>query len=232
VTAAVVTGAAGAIGSAVAQRLAADGHEVIGVDIAPVAPDARLEMVSCDLTDASSARAALSALRDRRSIGILVNVAGWTGVSSFLDEDEAYWHRLTELNFVAVLRTCHVLVPAMCAAGWGRVVNIGSAAGQSGAARTAVYAGTKGAVHAVSKSLAQEVAPFGVTVNAVAPGTIDTPLSNQDPVYTAKLARKIPRRRLGSPDDVAGAVSYLCSDEADYITGQVLGVNGGLVMPG
>jgi 2-hydroxycyclohexanecarboxyl-CoA dehydrogenase len=231
VTTAAVTGAAGAIGSAIARRLVDDGHSVIGIDIRATRGEP-FDCVQCDLTDAARTDVVLRDLCERESVGILVNVAGWTAVSAFLEEDEPYWRRLTEINYLAVLRTCHVFVPPMCTVGWGRVVNIGSAAGQSGAARTAVYAGTKGAVHAFTKSLAQEVAPFGVTVNAVAPGTIDTPLSGQDPVYTQKLARKIPRRRLGTPDDVAGAVSYLCRAEADYVTGQVLGVNGGLVMLG
>jgi NAD(P)-dependent dehydrogenase (short-subunit alcohol dehydrogenase family) len=231
-TTAVVTGAAGAIGSAVAARLAGDGHTVVGVDIRTPDHAVSTEFMRCDLTDADAARVALGEIASQRDVGILVNVAGWTATSSFFEDDEEYWRRLVELNYVAVLRTCQLLVPAMCDRGWGRVVNIGSAAGQSGAGGVSVYAGTKAAVHGFTKSLAQEVASRGVTVNAVAPGTIDTPLSANDPAYTAKLARKIPRRRLGTPGDIAGAVTWLCGDDADYVTGQVLGVNGGLVMAG
>jgi 2-hydroxycyclohexanecarboxyl-CoA dehydrogenase len=228
---AIVTGAAGAIGGAVAHRLVAEGFDVVGLDVRePEAPTFRSAVV--DLTDAGATAAAVHDLLAAAPVPVLVNVAGWTSVSRFVEEDEAYWRRLVEINFLATVRLCHLLVPAMCDAGWGRIVNIGSAAGQTGAARTAVYAGTKGAVHAFTKSLAQEVSPFGVTVNAVAPGVIDTPLSSQDPAYTSRLARNIPRRRLGTPADIAAMVAFLCDGDADYVTGQVLGVNGGLTMMG
>jgi len=230
----VVTGAGGAIGGAIAERLAAAGWHVVGVDLR-FAPERERSLdvaVTCDIADSDVFREKLLAQAHAHEIRGLVNCAGVCPVAPFFESDEASWRHTCDVNFIAPLVACRTLVPAMVAAGEGRVVNITSEGSRTGAARIAVYSATKGALLSFSKSLAQEVAHAGVTVNCVSPGSIDTPMTAPNADMAQRLARRIPLRRLGRPEDVAGAVAYLMSPAADYVTGQVLSVGGGLTMIG
>lgn len=229
----VVTGAGGAIGGAIARVLDASGWRVIGLDLRFAEESRALaERVECDLRDTAALADLLRDLAEQHPIRGLVNCAGISPVTPFFETDEPVWREHLDILFVAPLVACRTLVPAMVEARDGRVVNITSEASRTGASGLAVYSGAKGALLSFSKSLAQEVAHSGVTVNCVSPGTIETPLSASNPEMKAKMARKIPLRRLGQPEDVAGAVAYLASAEAEYVTGQVLSVGGGLTMIG
>jgi 2-hydroxycyclohexanecarboxyl-CoA dehydrogenase len=155
----------------------------------------------------------------------------------FLDSDEETWDRIIALNFKAVLTTCHAVLPHMVSRGAGKVVNIASDAGRVGSTGEAVYAGTKGAVIAFSKTLAREVARSGITVNVVCPGLTETPLlqgmreeSARNQKVIEAVTRAIPLGRVATPEDIAGAVVYFASPAADYVTGQTLSVSGGLTM--
>lgn len=230
----VLTGAGGAIGGAIARSLAEDGWRVLGIDLAFREADTDAsplsERVVCDLTDEEQLRGCLRALADVEPVRGLVNCAGVYPVESFADSDSTSWRQQVDVNFLAPAIACQTLLPGMIDAGWGRIVNITSDSSRTGAARLAVYAGTKGGLLSFSKSLAQEVGRTGVTVNCVSPGTIEVPTTDAD--MAAKLARKIPVGRLGAPEDVAAAVAFLMGEKADYITGEVLSVGGGLTMAG
>lgn len=230
----VLTGAGGAIGGAIARSLCGAGWRVLGIDLAyrdaDATPDPLAERIVCDLTDEAQLRDRLGALVEAEPILGLVNCAGFYPVEAFADSDSTSWRRQVDVNFLAPVIASHALLPGMIDAGWGRIVNITSDSSRTGAARLAVYAGTKGGLLSFSKSLAQEVGRTGVTVNCVSPGTIEVPTTDRD--MAAKLARKIPLGRLGAPEDVAAAVAFLMSDAAEYITGEVLSVGGGLTMAG
>jgi 2-hydroxycyclohexanecarboxyl-CoA dehydrogenase len=234
VKSALVTGAGGAIGNSIAEVLAGAGWHIIGLDL-QFAPEHQAVLdvaVSCDISDSEAFRRTLSELAGAHEIRCLVNCAGICPVELFLASEEATWRRTCDVNFIAPLVACQSLVPAMVEAGEGRVVNITSEGSRTGASRIAVYSGTKGALLSFSKSLAQEVGRSGVTVNCVSPGTIDTPMTAPNADMAARLARKIPLGRIGQPRDVAGAVAYLVSPAACYVTGQVISVGGGLTMIG
>jgi 2-hydroxycyclohexanecarboxyl-CoA dehydrogenase len=194
--------------------------------------------VRLDVTDTGSVDAAVDAIQQRLgTIGILVNNAGWDEFRAFLETDEAFWDRVIEINFKGCLRLCHRVVPAMVAAEHGRVVNIASDAARVGSSLEAVYSGAKGGVVAFTKTLAREVARHQVTVNAVCPGPTETPMLEQmaggggdSAKVIDAMRRAVPMRRLGRPEDVAGAVAFLASDRAGFITGQTLSVSGGLTM--
>ena len=226
----VLTGAGGAIGGAIARMLTASGWRVLGIDLA--FPDDKAsslsERVVCDITDEAKLRSSLQGLLDTEPVRGLVNCAGFYPVEPFADSDSVSWRRQIDVNFLAPVIACHTVLPAMIDAGWGRIVNITSDSSRTGAARLAVYSGTKGGLLSYSKSFAQEVGRTGVTVNCVSPGTIQVPTTDMD--MASKLARKIPLGRLGAPEDVAAAVDFLMSEAAEYITGEVLSVGGGLTM--
>jgi 2-hydroxycyclohexanecarboxyl-CoA dehydrogenase len=240
---ALVTGGAGGIGRAIGSALAADGHKVIVGDVKEDGAGRAAEeigglAVHLDVTDAASVDEAVTrAERELGPINILVNNAGWDELRPFLETDETFWDRVIELNFKSCLRTCRRIVPGMAERGYGRVVNIASDAARVGSSREAVYAGAKGGIVAFTKTLAREVARSGVTANAVCPGPTRTPLlegmlaGDDDTARTIEaLQRAVPMRRLGEPEDVAGAVAFLASDRAAFITGQTLSVSGGLTM--
>jgi 2-hydroxycyclohexanecarboxyl-CoA dehydrogenase len=236
---ALVTGAAGGIGSAIARRLAAEGAEVWVGDLdqegaAKVADEVAGHPIHLDVTDYASARAAV---QDAGGVDVLVNNAG-TDVFGFFNQTEPeMWGRVLGVNLTGVLNCTHAALPAMQQAGYGRIVSISSEAGRVGSKGSAVYSAAKGGVIAFMKTIARENARFGITANSIAPGPIETPLLmgaaqmgelGQRVIETMKGATQL--RRLGQPDEVAAAVAFLAAEESSYVTGETLGVSGGLGM--
>ncbi len=245
---AVVTGGGRGIGRQIALALAADERVVAVADLrATEAADTveaittaggRAVAITMDVTSSDSVQQGLHAVIDELGpVEILVNCAGWDELKPFLDTDEDFWDRIIEINYKGVLRTVHACLPAMVEARFGRIVNIGSDAGRVGSSLEAVYSGAKGGVIAFTKTIAREVARFGITVNTVCPGPTATPLLDEivdasadgDKVIGA-MTRAVPMKRLGRPEEVASAVAYLASEDAGFITGQTLSVSGGLTM--
>jgi 2-hydroxycyclohexanecarboxyl-CoA dehydrogenase len=245
---AIVTGAGRGIGRSIALALARNGYRVAVLDIlADNAQSVKKEIealgrealaIRVDLTKREDVDAAINeALGRFGQIHTLVNNAGWDKVQPFLENEESTWDRVIAINYKAILYTCKALLPHMVARGSGKVINISSDAGRVGSTGEAVYAGAKGAVISFSKSLAREMARHKVTVNVICPGVTETPLLDEIRQSSEKahkvldaVTRAIPLGRVGSPEDVAGAVAFLASPEADFITGQIISVNGGLTM--
>ncbi len=226
-----VTGAAGAIGSAIVSALHNAGWSVIGLDLKFKDPqDELMQFVELDLTDSAQLKKVLSDLKHSHYIQAVVNCAAIVKVGHFIDQDENYWQDLVNVNLFAPLVICHALLPDMISQQNGQIINITSDSSRTGAAGEAVYSGTKGALVSFSKSLAQEVGRHGIRVNCVSPGVVDTPLIAPNIELVSKLKRKIPLKRLASPADIANMVSFLLSPQADYITGQIMSVDGGLTM--
>jgi 2-hydroxycyclohexanecarboxyl-CoA dehydrogenase len=237
-----VTGAARGIGAGIARAAAEAGAAVALGDVAErtvreaaAALGARAVPLVMDVSDARSVRAAVDEAEARLGpIDVLVNNAGIDVIGPFLDSSEETWERLWAVNLKGTLLATRAVLHGMVARERGRIVNLGSDAGRVGSSGEAVYSATKGGVIAFTKTLAREVARHGVTVNCVCPGPTDTALLEQvreyDEKLHASLARAIPLRRLGRPEDVAAAVVFLASDAAAYITGQTLSVSGGLTM--
>jgi NAD(P)-dependent dehydrogenase (short-subunit alcohol dehydrogenase family) len=227
---AVVTGGGSGIGQAVAQRLRADGLDVATIDLRP--SDADLAFTA-DVTDRSQVDAAVSAIRARLGpVAILVNAAGLDGFKRFTDITFEEWQRVVDVNLNGVFHCIQAVLPDMVDAGWGRIVNISSSSTHSGTPYMSHYVAAKSAVNGLTKSLALEYGPAGITVNAVPPGFIDTPmLRNAEARGRLRDVQATidatPVRRMGQPEDVAAACAFLISEEAGYITGQILGVNGG-----
>jgi 2-hydroxycyclohexanecarboxyl-CoA dehydrogenase len=245
---ALVTGGGRGIGRAVVDALAAGGCAVAVADIradgaheaagAVTAAGGRAIALTMDVCDAGGVRAAVAeAARALGPVDVLVNNAGWDELRPFLETDEAFWERVIDINFKGCMRVTQAVLPAMVDNGFGRVVNIGSDAGRIGSSLESVYAGTKGAVIAFTKTIAREMARTGVTANVVCPGPTRTPLldaivagrEDADNVIRA-MTRAVPMKRLGEPDEVAAAVAFLASEQAGFITGQTLSVSGGLTM--
>jgi 2-hydroxycyclohexanecarboxyl-CoA dehydrogenase len=238
---ALVTGAASGIGLAVATALAAGGARVYMTDIneengraaaGHVGGSASSEFLRLDVTDAESVEAARALIGQRHgALDILVNAAGWSKVERFIDTTPDLWQRLIELNYVGTLRVTHAFLPPMIERSRGKIVHVSSDAARAGSGGEAVYSGAKGAVVAFTKALARETARYGLNVNCVCPGPTDTPLLASIPEkQRAALIRAIPFRRFGKPSEVADAVLFFASSRADYLTGQVLSVSGGLTM--
>ncbi len=245
---ALVTGAGRGIGRAIALALARLGCQVAVADV--LAENARAVAtevealgikalaVPVDLTRRPEVeRAVAEALAQFGQLDILVNNAGWDRMALFLDSGEEIWDRLIAVNFKALLYVCKAVLPQMVSRGAGKVINIASDAGRVGSSGEAVYSGTKGAVIAFSKALAREMARHGVTVNVVCPGLTETPLlqslRDQSPTMEKILGavtRATPLGRVATPEEIAGAVVFFASPEADFITGQTLSVSGGLTM--
>lgn len=228
-----MTGAASDIGEAVCAALIEMGARVIASDLAGPRLSAVAELgaepLAVDLTSSEELERLTSVPAD-----MLVSVAGLVHVERFTDSDPSLWGRMWTINLLAPMLLSRGLVPAMLGKGWGRLVYIASDSARAGAGGEAVYAATKAGLFGFSKSLAREVAAAGVTANVVCPGVIDTQRSRsilaEHHGMADALVRSIPARRLGQPLDVAGAVAYLCSPAAAYVTGQVLSVDGGITM--
>jgi len=227
---AVVTGGDSGIGRAVAERLRADGYHVATIDLNPSDDDFAH---TADVTDRAQVEEALSAIRGQLGpVTILVNAAGLDGFKRFTDITFDEWRKVIDVNLNGVFHCTQAVLPDMIDAGWGRIVNISSSSTHSGTPYMSHYVAAKSAVNGLTKSLALEYGPAGITVNAVPPGFIDTPM-----LRTAEARGMIrdvqatidatPVRRMGKPEDIAAACAFLISDEAGYITGQILGVNGG-----
>ena len=241
---AIVTGGGSGIGLAISERLAADGIAVGVLDRNGDAADeaaAKIRAagsvaigVTADVTERSSIDAAVEAVR--ASCGaptILVNSAGLDGFSPFLKLSLESWNRVLEVNLTGTFQCCQAVLPGMIEAGWGRIVNISSSSAHGGQPMMAHYVASKAGVIGLTKSLALEFGPKGITVNTIPPGFIDTPmlraseakgLLGEGVEHHEKLT---PVRRVGRPEDIAATCSFLVRDEAGYITGQVIGVNGG-----
>ncbi len=236
-----VTGGASGIGKAVAEAFATEGARVAVADIdeagaASVAGSIEGLAVAMDVSDPSMVQSGVGeVLAAFGRIDILVNVAGWDRIMPFVDTTEEMWDRVIGINYKGVLATCHAVLPHMIEQRSGVIVNTASEAGRSGSSGEAVYSGTKGAVIAFSKAIARESARYGIRVNTVAPGLTDTPLlqgmiSDGNDQLIDAIVRATPIRRLGTVEEVAAAILFMASDRASFITGQTLGVGGGLVM--
>jgi 2-hydroxycyclohexanecarboxyl-CoA dehydrogenase len=204
-----------------------------------VAAEIDAEAFAMDVTDTASVTDAVAKVND--AIGaptVLVNNAGTDEFGFFQNTDEGLWQRLLDVNLLGVLRVSHACLPAMIERRGGRIVNVASEAGRVGSNGSAAYSAAKGGVIGFTKALAREAGRYGVICNAVAPGPIDTPLLNSAPQQLGDLGRKVidvmvastVLRRMGEPDEVAAVIAFLCSDDASYVTGQALGVSGGLAM--
>jgi NAD(P)-dependent dehydrogenase (short-subunit alcohol dehydrogenase family) len=228
---AVVTGGGSGIGRAIAERLRADGYQVAALDLNPLDGS---DDLAADVTDRDQVDAALADVRKRLGpVTILVNAAGMDGFKRFADLSFDSWQRLIDVNLNGVFHCIQAVLPDMVEAGWGRIVNISSSSAQSGQPFMTHYVASKSAVNGLTKALALELGPAGITVNAVPPGFIDTPMLRR--AESRELIggtvedhiQRTPVRRVGRPEDIAAACSFLVSEEAGYITGQILGVNGG-----
>jgi 2-hydroxycyclohexanecarboxyl-CoA dehydrogenase len=233
---ALVTGGASGIGAAIAVRLAAEGADVVIGDIDVDGARKQAEAIGAtgvrlDVTDPASAQVVVA---DAGPFDVLVNNAGIDHAGHFFgDVTPEQWRRILAVNLEGVFACTQAALPAMQQAGWGRIVNLSSEAGRMGAKGDAVYAATKAAVIAFTKSIAMENARYGITVNAVAPGPIETPLLRRMPPKAVEIVTASTLlRRLGQPEEVAAAVAFLASEEASYITGETLAVSGGMFLGG
>jgi 2-hydroxycyclohexanecarboxyl-CoA dehydrogenase len=247
---AVVTGGGGGIGGATCRRFASEGARVAVLDrdlasaqrVAQqiVADGGDAHAVECDITDRGSVDAAIAQVMARfGGIDILVNNAGWDVFLPFTKTVPEQWDRLIAVNLTGPLHMHHAVLPGMVERKAGRIVNIASDAARVGSSGEAVYAACKGGIVAFSKTLAREHARHNITVNVVCPGPTDTALfadykkgaGNPEKLEEA-FRRSIPLGRIGQPEDLPGAIAFFASDDAAYVTGQVISVSGGLTMAG
>jgi 2-hydroxycyclohexanecarboxyl-CoA dehydrogenase len=244
---AIVTGAAQGIGRAIATRLADEGASVAIADIQTDAAErtaaelralgAKAIAVKLDVTKFDDAEAAASTVeRELGPIDILVNNAGWDKLEPFIESVPETWDKIIAINYRGTLNCCRAIAPRMKARGSGKIVSISSDAGRVGSTGEAVYAGCKAAIIGFSKTIARELARYHINVNVVCPGPTETALlrdamAGREGVLES-MARGIPFRRLGKPEDLAGAVAFFASSDSDYATGQVISISGGLTMAG
>jgi len=239
---ALVTGGAGGIGAAIARRLAAEGAEVTVGDLnlegaTKIAGEISGLPIELDVTDLASAQAAVESAG--APIDVLVNNAGTDEFGFFTQTTPQQWEKVIGVNLRGVLNCTYAALPGMQEAGYGRMVNIASEAGRVGSKGSAVYSAAKGGVIAFTKVMARENARFGITANAIAPGPIETPLLmaakqlgeiGEKIIETMKAGTQM--KRLGQPEEVAATVAFLCSDDSSYVTGECIGVSGGMGMVG
>ena len=245
-----VTGGGGGIGGATARRFASAGAKVAVCDVnldaaqdvagAITSDGGAAQAFACDITDRADVDQAVAAVREALGlVDVLVNNAGWDVFRPFIDTDPDLWGKLISVNLVGALHMHQAVLPDMIERRQGRIVNIASDAARVGSSGEAVYAACKGGLVAFSKTLAREHSRHGITVNVVCPGPTDTALfegykqgaGNPEKLVQA-FERSIPLGRIGQPDDLPGAILFFASDDAAYITGQVLSVSGGLTMNG
>ena len=236
---ALVTGASGALGAAIARRLARGGASLLlHANARPEAVEALADAIRAeggqadccvfDLTDDAAARAACERMLEAGPVQIVVNNAGVHDDAVFPALRPAQWHRVIDVSLNGFFRVTQPLLLPMLRTRWGRIVNISSVTALAGNRGQVNYAAAKGALNSATKALALEVASRGVTVNAIAPGIIASPMA--DAAFdAAAIARLVPSKRAGTPDEVAALAAFLASDDAAYITGQVISINGGMI---
>ena len=247
---AIVTGGGGGIGGATARRLAAEGARVAVFDMNLAAAEqvaagiraagSQAAAFPCDITDRAQVDAAVAATQAQLGpVAVLVNNAGWDIFKPFVKTVPTEWDKLIAINLTGALHMLHAVLPGMVERGYGRVVNVASDAARGGSSGEAVYSACKGGLVALSKTLAREHARHGITVNVVCPGPTDTALlagvaeGARDPAKLIEAFKSaIPLGRLGQGDDLASAIAFMGSDDASFVTGQVLSVSGGLTMHG
>lgn len=243
---ALVTGAAAGIGRACARRLAEDGMKVgiLDIDIEGCrrvvseieAAGGQAVPLQASIADRPAVTAAVGALRAAAGpVTVLVNNAGMTGFSPFKELTDEQWDRMMEVNLKGTFIVTQVVLPDMEAAKWGRIINMSSSSAQTGAVGMAHYSSSKGAIVTLTRTLAQELGPLGITVNNIPPGSImNTVMSEASrakfPMPMETLVASIPVRRTGEPEDIANACAWLASEASGYVTGQTIGVNGGRVV--
>jgi 2-hydroxycyclohexanecarboxyl-CoA dehydrogenase len=243
---AVVTGGASGIGQATCRHLAAAGHHVAVLDLdgdgaREVGEHLRAEGhdalgITVDVSDRDQVDDAFAKVRaELGATEILVTCAGLVAFDDFADITPERWHRVIEVNLTGVFHPCQVALPDMVAAGWGRIVTISSSSAQRGSPLNAHYAAAKGGVIVLTKSLARAYAASGITANSIPPSGIETAMQHRSQAEghlpsNEVIASTIPLGHLGTPDDIAAAATFLASEAAGFITGQVLGVNGGSVL--
>ncbi|MBI5603205.1 MAG: SDR family oxidoreductase [Deltaproteobacteria bacterium] len=246
---AIVTGGARGIGRAIALRLAREGSHIGLLDIQKEAAQKTAEELTglgvgalaldCDVTDYERVKEAVAKIHQQfGSIDILINNAGMDVSRFFVDTDQTLWDKMINVNYRSFLMTTHVCLPYMIQQNSGNIVSLGSDAGRIGNSGEVIYCGTKAAIMASSKALARELARYNIRVNCVSPGPVQTDLltglheGEKGKKIMEAVAKMIPLKRLGEPEDVADVVAFFVSDDARYLTGQVLSVDGGLTMIG
>jgi 2-hydroxycyclohexanecarboxyl-CoA dehydrogenase len=243
---AVVTGGASGMGEATCRELGRRGHKVAVLDINGQAAQRVSDELqqngvtalglAADVSDRGAVEESFAKVRSELGpVHILVTSAGVVDFCPFTDITPQAWSRLIDVNLTGTFHCCQVAVPDMLDAGWGRIVMISSSSAQRGSPGMAHYAASKGALLSLTRSLAREYGPMGITVNNIPPSAIETPMQHAGQAAghlpsNEQMASSVPLGHLGTGDDIAAAVGFLCSEEAGFITGQTLGVNGGSVM--
>jgi len=238
---AVVTGAGSGIGRAIAIRLAEDTARIAVWDLNLAGAEETAQMIrdaggtaiaiEADCSDKAAIKAAADRTRaELGAIAILVNNAGIAPFTPFLETEDDLFDKVIRINLRGPWLVTREVLPGMLEAGWGRVINITSSSVQSGSFAQGHYVSSKGGLVGMTKALALEFAPTGVTFNMIPPGFIDTPMLRAAPIDAEAFAQTLPMKRIGKPEDIAAAAAYLASEEASYITGQVISTNGGRYM--
>lgn len=236
---ALVTGGSGGIGAAICRRLAADGchvyiHANRGLQVAQtltgeiISSGGSAEVLNFDVTDRAAVENVLNPLIENEPIQILVNNAGIHDDAVFPGMSAEQWHRVIDVAVNGFFNVTHPLMMPMIRSRWGRIINVSSISALTGNRGQVNYSAAKGALNSATKSLALEVASRGITVNAVAPGIIDTSMSESS-FSVEDIASMVPMKRAGKPAEVASLISFLASDEAAYISGQIISINGGMI---
>jgi 2-hydroxycyclohexanecarboxyl-CoA dehydrogenase len=244
----IVTGGGSGIGREVCKRFAEEGSEVAVFDLNPDGAEETISLIqtnggeasafTVDIADRAAVDAAVAEFESGGPIDVLINNAGWDVIKPFLDTDAELWKKVIDINLYGPLNMHHSVLPGMVKNGAGRVVNISSDAGRVGSSGEAVYSACKGGIISFTKTVARELARKGIRLNAVAPGPTDTPLfaevaqGEAGKKIAEGLKRAIPMKRLAQPADYPGIICFLSSDDAGFITGQVISVSGGLSMHG